>query len=245
MVHVFIILVGLCIASFVGSLSYRVPRGISIVAPRSFCVHCKTTIRPYDLIPFFSYLILRGRCRSCNSRIAFKYFAAEVFVPLVYLGAYIKFGPGYEFFIYTYLLTVLVYLSIVDLDHRSLSLRDIVPCYAGGVAFLILSAARKIPYPPARFLYGALAASVLIGASYLIILALKKQNPMGTGDFLVVPGVALHFGVIEVVRALVFSSIVGVITGSVLFMTHRIEKNFRFPLMPFVTAGVAIEILLF
>ena len=244
MVYVYIILVGLCIASFIGSLSYRVPRGISIVAPRSFCVHCNTTIKPYDLIPFFSYIILRGRCRSCKKKIAFKYFAAEIFIPIVYLGIFIKSGPGYEFFIYSYLVTVLVYLSIVDLDHRSFGIPDIIPVYAGGVALLILSAARKIPYTPVRFLYGALAASILIGASFFITLVLKKKIPMGTGDLLVIPGVALHFGVIEIVRVLVFSSLIGVISGSILLIAHRVEKDFRFPLMPFITAGVAIEILL-
>jgi leader peptidase (prepilin peptidase)/N-methyltransferase len=161
----------------------------------------------------------------------------------MYLGIYIKSGPGYEFFIFSYLVTVLVYLSVVDLDHRSLSIPDILPAYAGGAALLILSAARKMPYTPVRFLYGALAASVLIGISFLIILVLKKQNPMGAGDLLLIPGVALHFSIIEVVRVLVFSSLIGVVVGSILFITHRVEKNFKFPMMPFITAGVAIEIL--
>ncbi len=231
-------------ASFVGSLSYRVPLGISVVAPRSFCVHCKETIKPYDLVPFFSYLILRGRCRSCGNRIALKYFAAEIFVPLVYAGMYIKYGTGYDFFIYCYLITVLVYLSLVDLDHRALSIHDIISCYAGGISFIILSAARKIPRSPVQFLYGALSASVLIAVSFVIILVLKKRSPMGAGDLMVIPGVGLHFNVIEVVRVLVFSSAIGVIAGVILFIAKVVERNYRFPMIPFITAGVAIEILL-
>ncbi len=244
MVIIYIILVGLCMASFVGSLSYRVPLGLSVVAPRSFCVNCKETIKPYDLVPFFSYLILQGRCRSCGYRIAFKYFAAEIFVPVMYAGLYFKYGTGYDFFIYCYLVTVLVYLSLVDLDHRALSIPDIISCYAGGISFIILTSARKIPRSPAQFLYGALSASVLIAVSFVIILVMKKRSPMGAGDLMVIPGVGLHFSMIEVVRVLVFSSTIGVITGVILFIAKVVERNYRFPMIPFITAGVAIEILL-
>ena len=68
---------------------------------------------------------------------------------------------------------------------------------------------------------------------------------MGTGDLLVIPGVALNFSVVEVVRLLVFSSIIGVVVGAGMLIAHAVEKNFKFPMMPFITAGVAIEILLF
>ena len=67
---------------------------------------------------------------------------------------------------------------------------------------------------------------------------------MGTGDLMVIPGIGLHFSVIEVVRVLVFSSTIGVIAGVILFFAKVVERNYRFPMIPFITAGVAIEILL-
>lgn len=245
MVQIYIILVGLTIASFIGSISYRVPRNISIVTPRSFCIHCKRSIKPYDLIPFLSYIILGGRCRFCKSKIPLKYFVIEIIIPLIYIGIYIKSGPGYEFFLLCYLITVLVYLSLVDFDTGALSICDIFSVFIGGISLLLLSFMGKLRHPPSYFLYGALSAIVLISLSFLIIFLIKRKVPMGAGDLLVIPGVSLYFGVLEVIRVLVFSSLFGIFVGLALIFTRIVEKSRKFPMIPYITAGVVIEIVFF
>jgi leader peptidase (prepilin peptidase) / N-methyltransferase len=70
--------IGLLFGSFLNVCIYRLPRGLSVVRPRSSCPKCKASIRWYDNIPVLSVLILRGRCRHCGKAIGFQYIAVEI-----------------------------------------------------------------------------------------------------------------------------------------------------------------------
>jgi leader peptidase (prepilin peptidase) / N-methyltransferase len=78
MVNGFIFFIGMCIGSFLNVCIYRIPAGKSIVRPASACPNCGAVIRWYDNIPLLSYLILRGRCRGCDTRISIRYPIIEV-----------------------------------------------------------------------------------------------------------------------------------------------------------------------
>ena len=71
--------VGFIIGSFINMAAWRIPRGLSIVAPRSRCIHCDRELGALDLIPVFSYLFLGGRCRSCRQPIPLRYLLVELF----------------------------------------------------------------------------------------------------------------------------------------------------------------------
>lgn len=238
----FIILVGLSLASFIGSLSYRTPRNISMVRPRSFCPVCRNTLKSYDLIPVLSYLFLRGRCRYCSCRIPVKYFIIELITPLIYFGVYKKFGAGFQFFIYSYLCTILLYLSLVDIDTGVVRIYDIVLVYLGSLAILYLSLLGKLSYPVLHYLYGSIFATILITISFLIIFIIKKRKPMGGGDLLIIPGVAFYFGVRSVIRIMIFSSSLGIFIGVILIFRGIVERNHKFPMIPYLLAGVLIEL---
>ncbi len=241
----FIVLVGLTIASFVGSLSYRIPRKISIVTPPSYCTSCKKKIMAYDLIPVLSYLILRGKCRYCGTKIPIKYLIVELCIPLIYVALYGYYGPVYSFFLYCYLMTVLIYLSLVDIERRWISIFDIVAVYVSGILLMVFSIKGYFLRGFTHYLSGAVTGTALIVVSYLVVLIIKKQVPLGFGDLLVIPGVMLHFGVFEVIRIMILSSVTGVFTGIFLILTGRVKRSFRFPMMPFLAIGVLIEILFF
>src|SRR5687768_17048038 len=90
-----LVLLGLCGAafgSFVNVLAYRLPRRESIVKPRSRCPVCGTTIRSYDNIPIFSWLLLRGRCRECDVRIPVRYPLVELVTATLFVLLGVKFG---------------------------------------------------------------------------------------------------------------------------------------------------------
>lgn len=241
----FIVLVGLTIASFVGSLSYRIPRKISIITPPSYCTSCKRKIKVYDLIPALSYLVLRGKCRYCRTKIPVKYFIVELGIPLIYVALYGYYGPVYSFFIYCYLMTVLIYLSLVDIERRGIGIFDVVAVYVSGILLVVLSIKGHSFGGFTQYLFGAVTGTALIVVSYLVILIIKKQLPLGLGDLLVIPGVMLHFETLEVIRILIFSSVTGVFIGIFLIITGRVQRSYRFPMMPFLAVGVLIEILLF
>ena len=82
---------GAVLGSFITMLSYRVPRGLSIIAPRSFCPACKRQLRNRDLVPLFSYLFSRGRCGQCAAPVPPRYFFIEI-ISAVFIGTIVLFS---------------------------------------------------------------------------------------------------------------------------------------------------------
>ena len=245
MILLYIVLTGLCIASFIGSLAFRVPRGISILHPPSFCPACGNRIKPYDLVPVISYLLLKGRCRECGSRIPLRFLLLEIGVPLIYAAIYYRVGLSITFYTRCYLMTLLVYLALIDIDTGEIGIWDIIPVYLGGIAILIFSSLGMLPFGILHYLSGSFAASALLAAGFSITYLLKRRIPLGKGDLFLVPGVSLYFGLIEAIRVMMFSSVTGTLFGLVWIMKGRVEKHSGIPLLPFLAAGVMIEIFLF
>src|SRR5512142_560208 len=105
-------LFGLAFGSFLNVCIYRLPRGLSVVAPRSACPNCGTPIRAYDNIPVLSWLLLRGRCRHCATPITFRYAAVELLTALLFGACYWHFGltlSGLKFAIFGFLVLGLIF----------------------------------------------------------------------------------------------------------------------------------------
>ena len=120
MVTVYIIvgLFGLCFGSFLNVCISRLPKGESIVLPRSHCPRCNHAIRWYDNIPVISYLVLRGRCRDCQVSISALYPSVEVLSALVLMLTFYVYGLGPEFVKYALLGMLLIVLIFTDLLDR-------------------------------------------------------------------------------------------------------------------------------
>ena len=245
MARIYIILIGLCIASFVGSLAYRVPRGISIVRPRSFCPRCSHPLGAADLIPVVSYLLLLGRCRYCGEKIPARYLVIELALPLALLIVFERTGFTYSYFVFSYLMAVMLYLSLLDIDTGRIGPWDIAAVYFGSLALLYLSLTGRVPHGVSYYLFGSLAGVGLVGVSYAVVLILKRKIPMGGGDLLLMPGLGFHFGIREIVRVLIFGSVLGIAVGVVLIAVGAVKRDQKFPLLPCLLAGVVIELCLF
>ncbi|RLA81199.1 MAG: prepilin peptidase, partial [Deltaproteobacteria bacterium] len=108
---------GSVVGSFLNVCIHRLPRGESIIRPGSHCPHCRSPIAFYDNAPILSYLILRGRCRSCGGRISPRYPLVEAMGGAGAVAAAIKFGFSPQALIYFALLCSLIVVSFIDLDH--------------------------------------------------------------------------------------------------------------------------------
>ena len=115
---IYLTFVGAALGSFLNVCIYRWPAGESVVRPRSRCPGCGEPIAWYDNIPVLSWLILRGRCRRCGTRISVQYPAIELAVALIWLGMALWHGPGVEAVRGAIFLTILLGIAIIDGRHR-------------------------------------------------------------------------------------------------------------------------------
>ncbi len=116
--YIIVALFGLCFGSFLNVCISRLPRGESIVLPRSHCPRCNHAIRWYDNIPVVSYLVLRGRCRDCRVRISPIYPGVEALTALTLVWTFHQYGLGPEFVKYAIFDMLVIVLIFTDLLER-------------------------------------------------------------------------------------------------------------------------------
>src|SRR5207245_2914009 len=130
------VLGGLVFGSFANVVVHRVPLKQSIVRPGSRCPSCGVEVRTRDNIPVVSWLLLRGRCRKCGARISARYPAIEILTAVLFGLAAWRIRPATDLIAYVPLLWVLVVLSFIDLEHKLLPNRIVIPALATGVVLL-------------------------------------------------------------------------------------------------------------
>ena len=109
---------GLIVGSFLNVVIHRLPKGESIVSPRSRCPECQTLIRAFDNIPVVSYLWLRARCRHCGARIPLRYPVVEVLTGATFAAIAWRFGPTYATPVLMLFASGLIAAALIDLDHQ-------------------------------------------------------------------------------------------------------------------------------
>jgi leader peptidase (prepilin peptidase)/N-methyltransferase len=135
---------GLCVGSFLNVVIARVPAGESIVRPGSRCPRCGHPLRWYENVPVLSFLALRGRCSSCRAPISWRYPAVELLTAVLYLGALQRFGWTAELAVALSLVTFLVPLVFIDLEHWLLPLELTLPGIAAGLGLSALVSLERL-----------------------------------------------------------------------------------------------------
>jgi leader peptidase (prepilin peptidase)/N-methyltransferase len=141
---IIVFIFGSLVGSFLNVCIHRLPRGESIVKPRSHCPKCKKSILWYDNIPFLSYIVLRGKCRFCKQKISFRYLLIESVTAAVFLLFFSRHGLSFDFFFYTIFVSGLIVATFVDIQHR------IIPdeISLGGIAVgFLFSIIKNVIYP--------------------------------------------------------------------------------------------------
>jgi leader peptidase (prepilin peptidase)/N-methyltransferase len=216
-------LLGLVIGSFLNVLIHRVPISQSIAWPSSRCPSCGVSIKSFDNLPVLSYLILRGRCRSCKVRISPRYPFVEALTGLLFTLAAYEFGLSLSLVWALFLISVLVALAGTDLEHRLLPNAIVVPAVAVG---LLLSGV----VDPARWwVYPLSAVAVAVG---LFALALTHPGGMGMGDVKMGGMLGAFLG--PYAALVVFNgALLGALIGGFLIITGAIERGSALPVRGF------------
>ncbi len=228
-----VVFLGLVLGSFSSALIYRVPRGISwvwnsaqkspadknkksvVVQARSACPMCSTPLGFLDLIPFFSWLFLKGRCRHCGGRIGWVYPLAELGTLLGCAGIYLAWGPGVEGGLAFLMVPFLVALLFIDLEHYILPNQLVLICGVLGLLSLLYAFCAShmdVTVLPDRLL-GALLFPVTVWAVGRVVGKVLKKDALGLGDVKFLAAAGIWLGITVFPYYLVMSGVIGTAVG--------------------------------
>jgi leader peptidase (prepilin peptidase)/N-methyltransferase len=216
----------LAVGSFLNVVAARVPLRRSIASPGSACMGCGTPIAWYDNVPLVSWLLLRGRCRSCGASISWRYPAVELATALLVGACFWKFGLTWEAAIAAFFCAVLVVLSAIDIERRIVPNRIVLPAAA------VVLVGQTLVDPSIEWLAAGLGASL-----FLFLAALAYPRGMGMGD--VKLALLLGFAVGRNVPLAIFAgTIFALVPSAALFARHgAAARKMAIPFAPFLALG--------
>jgi leader peptidase (prepilin peptidase)/N-methyltransferase len=226
-------LFGLLIGSFLNVVAWRLPRGESLVKPRSKCPGCATQLRAYDNIPVFSWLLLRGRCRGCGEKISARYPVVEAVTAALYvLVVALKWGDVLQVALGLVLVTFLVPIAVIDLDLKIIPNKLTAPA---AVLAVVLGAVLEPSYLPEQLAAGA---GALI---FFLLPTLVHSKGMGMGDVKLVAVLGLYLGR-AVAPGIFIALILGVVVGAAIIAMKGVSdgRRTKVPFGPFLAIGALI-----
>ena len=243
-------LAGLVIGSFLNVCIHRIPRRKSVIRPRSHCPNCSKPILARDNIPLLSFLLLRGRCRSCQARISFRYPSVEGATAALFLAAWLRFGWSSTLAVCWVFLALILTLSVIDLYHRILP--DVLTL--GGLAAGVLLSPLQDPeffhWAPRSALLPAwdhvgfsLLGAGLGGGFLWLIAALYRRfsgvDGMGLGDVKMTAMLGAFLGWRCAWLSVFVGSVLGAAAGSIYMRARSKGRGYPLPFGAFLGVAAA------
>jgi leader peptidase (prepilin peptidase) / N-methyltransferase len=241
MLTTFVALFGLFVGSFLNVVIHRVPIGESVVRPRSRCPGCGTQLAEYDNIPVVSWLVLRGRCRTCGQRISVRYPIVEALTALVFGLFAWHFGWVWVLPAFLYLAAVGIALAAIDIDTKRLPDAIVKPSYA--VAAVLLGGAAALDrdwHALERVALGGLA----LFAFYLVLLVVYPAG-MGWGDVKLAGVLGMYLGWLgwgSLVVGGFLGFLLGGVLGAALMLAGRAGRKTKIPYGPYMILGTFLAV---
>ena len=244
---VFLALFGLAFGSFLNVVIVRVPSGESLLSPPSKCPLCENPISPRDNIPVISWLLLKGKCRNCREPIPAGYPLVEAANMVLWVLAGLRFGSSVGVIPYALLFSVLLALSVIDLELYILPNKITYPSILVSLVAIPVLSFAFLDDPAAAVLGAAIGAIGFAGFLLVILLAwelIMRKEGMGMGDVKLAILLGLWLGWINPLLcliALIASSIIGLVVGVVILAIRKESRPF--PFGPWLALGTVIVIL--
>ena len=243
LVYFFIFFLGLSVGSFLNCLIYRLEARESFLKGRSFCPHCRRVLSWWDLIPVFSFLILKGKCRYCYQKISWQYPLVELTTGLLFLLIFnFQLSPALSQFITTLYLFIissfLIVIFVYDLKHSIIPDKVIYPAIATA---LIFNFQLPIFNQFSIFKFSILSA---LGAAafFLTIVLISRGKWMGGGDVKLAFLMGLFLGWPNILVALFLAFLIGAIIGIGLIISGKKTLKSEVPFGPFLVTGTFIAL---
>ncbi len=240
---------GTIIGSFLNVLILRLPRENSILG-RSECPSCHASLKSRDLIPLFSFLLLKGKCRSCSAKISSRYFLIELLTGALFTVAFSVIDPStligyFETLRAWFILAVLVVVFVIDFEHFLILDKIIFPSTLALLGLNIVSdllSSNSLLSLSSLTLSGLLAAALTAGAFYLLWL-FSRGRWIGFGDVKLMSFLGLALAIPQIFVGLFIAFVSGGLLGVLLLATGQKKMQSKLPLGTFLSVGSALALL--
>jgi leader peptidase (prepilin peptidase) / N-methyltransferase len=218
----FALLGGLVVGSFLNVVAHRLPRGESLARPRSRCPGCGTQLRAIDNVPVVSWLLLRGRCHHCGTRISPRYPLVELGTAALYVAMVVTQDDAVRIVLGLLLVTALVPITLIDLDRRIIPNRITGPA---ALAALVAIVALDVDFLPESLIAAAAAGG------FFLVAAVVYPSGMGMGDVKLAGVLGLYLG--RAVAPAVFIALIGGVVVGVGVIARKGARQGRKTAVPF------------
>jgi prepilin signal peptidase PulO-like enzyme (type II secretory pathway) len=242
-----VFLFGSIIGSFLNVVIYRYNSGASL-GGRSMCFTCGKKLRWYELVPVFSFLFQRGRCRGCGSKISWQYPLVELTTGMLFLGAFIVAGSYLRFAYLLIQIALLVVISVYDLRHKIIP--DLFSYLFAGFAFMYLVYVLYASGWQFELLWQDLIAGPVYFAPFAAMWYVSRGKWMGFGDAKLALGIGWFLGMGQAYLAMLFAFWIGSIVGVFLIVRSKlmavshgeevVTMKSEIPFGPFLILGLLI-----
>jgi leader peptidase (prepilin peptidase)/N-methyltransferase len=237
-------LFGIALGSFINVVADRLPRSQSIVTPRSYCPECKHSLAAKDLIPLFSYLWLRGRCRYCGAPVPIRLFVVELIMGALFVFLYFYYGMDWQLALAIFYSSIFITLLLIDLEHGILP--NFIIFTGIVINILVIVIGTIFGFEPDfventgfKLWIADAALGSVIGFILLFLVALIFRGGMGWGDVKLAALLGLIVGYPLIFIALWIAVIGGGIIAGVLLLTRVKNRKDTIPFGPFLAlAGI-------
>jgi leader peptidase (prepilin peptidase) / N-methyltransferase len=225
---------GLVIGSFVNVVIARLPHRRSLWAPRSACPQCGNPIAWYDNIPLISFAALRGRCRGCAARIAWRYPVVEAVTAALFAVAWVIFnGDVRDFVVAAVFLSALVAITAIDLRHQIIPDAITLPGMVAGLMASVVTA---------RISWSESVIGILLGATLFAAVIILSRGGMGGGDLKLGAMLGAFLGWHALLVALFVAVTLGGLSAVALLVSGRLARKDAIPFGPFLALGGVVAL---
>lgn len=230
--YIMIFLFGIVIGSFLNVCIYRIPEKQNIATVRSHCMSCGYTLKWYDLIPLFSYLALRGRCRKCKAKLSVQYPLIEALNGILYLIIFAVYGFSIDSLLYCLLFSALLLLSVIDFRTYEIPLGINLFILAIGLARVATDLSNWLEYG---------AGFLSVSAFLLVIYAVTKGKGIGGGDVKLMAACGLVVGWKLIILAFLAACVLGSVCH--LFRMKVSGAGHVLAMGPYLSLGTMLAVL--
>ncbi|MFH1598487.1 MAG: prepilin peptidase [Patescibacteria group bacterium] len=235
MIIFFLFFFGAIIGSFLNVVVYRLKHKQSFLKGRSHCPHCKKTLGFWDLVPIFSFIFLRARCRYCRQKISWQYPLVELAAALAFVLPFLEFGYSIHFWLAAIVICFLIIIFVYDLRYYLILDEVVVPAIVLVLIFDIFVKGNQFT----DFIWGG-----LIGAGFFLVQYLISRGKwIGGGDIRLGLLMGLLLGITKVVAALFIAYIIGAIISLILISLKKKKMKSQIPFGTFLSLATVVVLL--